>query len=444
LASAIVLTALQYRQEPIRTATHAYIPIRTLLPLEAAALLSAEEGRDSEKYIGTIIQSVTDNYVILLTSWYVVPIPSSNEVVPENYNVVQILGKSYSLVSNSWENYVCRYEISRTPLEQIIGHQLLPTPQTEVSQSRFNKDKISFSSDLIWIYIVFEIFLLSSIFVLVFFLLTRINFLLWLPCFAAINFSLFFIVSFYSPAFLDADWFHQRIVIEDIVLLISYPFMVSGPISTYLIALSLGVFFLYKTGAILKNRKILTLAQYVFIVSAILVIALTSGIGVLYMQYSKASKDVERIIGNVQKTLSKTKTRSLVRYIAEHSTVMHENFFKNNNFSEDNMHYITTILAARSQGDPELTVLIPIKHQYIYLSKNDHFSYGDTRHLRNANASIIDYEYIEPAINSKGQYRTSFLIYVFNFMQMKYTRYIEVVTDHDNGSLMSVVIASTH
>lgn len=51
----------------------------------------------------------------------------------------------------------------------------------------------------------------------------RTHFLLWLPLCAALQLVLMIIVSLYSPAFFDADFFHQRIVIEDLLLVLFAP-----------------------------------------------------------------------------------------------------------------------------------------------------------------------------------------------------------------------------
>jgi hypothetical protein len=445
LASIIVLTAFHYRQKPYRTDTDAYIPIRSLSPSEAAALLLAEDSRAAGKNPRTIVQTVDEEHVTILTRDYVIEIPKPDKTALAPDNAIQVGGQKYLFDANSWENYVCRYKMPRKPLEQIVGRQLSPTPPADVLRSGIREDRISFSNSRIWIYIVAEILLVSVMLLLAYFVVTKTNFLLWLPCFAVFIISLSFIVKYFSPAFMDGDFFHQRIVIEGILLIVLFICAMSYPVGFYLTVLSLCIFLVYRMGKIFAKKQILILAKYTRIVLVIVVIIATSGSIIEYLQFLKISGNAGHMINNVQKALSTTKTRDLVMTLESHGIDMHQNMLEKEILPADTMNYINGILSSRSNGDPDLRVLIPIEKQYFFLWKNDHFSYGDTRLLKGRYSEIIDREYIEPAVASRCYYKTNFARYLFNVTQWRSTKYIEVaVTLDDKGSLSSAVIASVH
>ncbi len=187
VATATVLFALHYRQEPERTGSDAYLPIRTLTPIEAAAIFTASSKRKPNSSESVVITDITDNNITILTRNYVIPVNSPNQKIPESYAGVTIQGKSFRVVSNSWENYVCEYEVDRLALEDILGHQLSETKISDFNKNRFNADKISFSSKNIRLYVLSEIAVISTLLFLITQIFTRVHFLLWLHAIPVID-----------------------------------------------------------------------------------------------------------------------------------------------------------------------------------------------------------------------------------------------------------------
>jgi len=182
VATAIVFLSLHFRQEPKRTGPDAYVPIRTLTPIEAAAIFIANSKRKPDSYATIIITDITEINIVILTRNYVIPVTSLNQKIPESYDGVTIQGKSFRIVSNSWGNYVCQYVVDRLALEDILGYRLSKTKISDVEKNGFNKDKISFSSKNIWIYVISEIIAISVLLTLIIQIFARLHFLLWFPC----------------------------------------------------------------------------------------------------------------------------------------------------------------------------------------------------------------------------------------------------------------------
>jgi len=183
----IVLTALPGRREAVRTATDAYIAMRPLTAAEAAFL------------IGTDAATVTIDGAdaMLLTSSY----------------VVRDADGSFRSVSASWENYRSVYRVRRDAVEAVLRRPIRSYPL------RMPADRVSFSSDHVPWYVVVEIGFLTAWMTVLALVLRRIRRIsallpvLWLFLIVPMLF-----VRFYSPAFLDTDFFHQRVVLETIAL----------------------------------------------------------------------------------------------------------------------------------------------------------------------------------------------------------------------------------
>lgn len=245
---AIVTIGLFSRQTPERSATDAYIAMRSLFPDEAAALLLAEDIREASAYSRTVVVQVDSQFIVLLTRDYPIRVASPTTDTPENHGLVTLAGRSFRLESNSWENCVSRYRVARAPTEQFVGRAITQPPDSELRRSRFNEDRVSFSSDWIWLYFVTEVVLLTLLFTCVVVVLFKMNWLLWLPCLMTLQVLMMLFVRLYSPAFYDADWFHQRIVVEGLALVLLSLIGIAGPFGLYLVALSLVVYLVRKLG----------------------------------------------------------------------------------------------------------------------------------------------------------------------------------------------------
>jgi hypothetical protein len=194
LASATVLLALPERQTGSRSATDAFIPFRNLTVQEAVVLLTRPAIRKD-----TAISELTDTTVVLKTRRY----------------VFSLDGKLLTTHAN-WSSYASRYRLQRLELEHALGRRLTPDA---AELTMFANSKVSFDSALIPVYIVAEIMFLTVWFAVFGFAVLRLRRLslalpfTWLWLLAPQTF-----VFVYSPAFFDADWFFQRVVVERIAL----------------------------------------------------------------------------------------------------------------------------------------------------------------------------------------------------------------------------------
>ncbi len=440
VSTAIVTIGLHFRQTPERSATDAYLPMRPLFPDEAAALLVAEDEREADAYSRTVIIEADSEYIVLLTRDYPIRVPSSTTSTPESHGHVSIAGRSFHLTSNSWENYVSRYRVPRVPTERWMGRSLAPAPEAELSRSRFNEDRISFSSDRIWIYFLTEVLFLACLIVGVALVLGKLSWLLWLPCLMAMQVLVLLFVCAYSPAFFDADWFHQRIVIERIALADLSLIGLAHPYSLFAATLSLVVYLLRKLGATLATRNMLPTRTY-----WVLAFGIGAGsVSVLLISQYLAFKSMARRSGALlTKTitvLEETNLDRLIAHVTPQAGAPQENLLKENRLTADGLETITKILGVRSSSDPDLRILIPVEGKYLFLWRNNRFAYADIRGLKSSSSSIIDYEFIQRVVHTGRGARTSFPAYLRNWMEQRTTQFIEAVPVKERDAIAAFVI----
>lgn len=445
LAAITVLAALYFRQQPVRTGTDAYIPMRTLTAEEAAVLLYIEDNRDDKSFRRTVVGNIGDD-VDLLTRDYVIPVVNDNERIVESHSVVQFKGKKYRIISNNWEQFVCQYKIKREPLESVLGHGLKQTSREDFQRFGFDRFKVSFSSERIWLYVIIEIVLAACVFISTYYLLVRLQILLKLPAFAVMEILLIFAIQLYSPAFFDADWFYQRIVVEEMALLFGIPFMVGGMPALYITALSLGIYILKLIGNFLFKKQVVSRSKFIFGVSLIISVIVTSIILGQYINYRSISNKASIMIGAACTALTDDATamNHVLDEVKNKKEMLSKNIFKTNTLSTKAMLSINGILSVRVKGGPVLKLLLPMDDQYLFLWTNDYFSYGDMRALKTGGTSIVHYEYIQSAITTKSSYRTPFWKYFYKWLiRNPLDRYIEIqVLSDKKGNLSAVIIGS--
>ena len=438
MALATVLVALHYRRNPARTGTDAYLPIRTLSPTEAAVLLREEKSRDSDSLIGTAVESIEGPWVTILTTRYVVEIPENRQRVSERFGDVVYQGKKYAVIDNSWEDYCCRYRLKRIELEAVLGKPISITPPAEINNSRLSPAKVSFSSVKIPFYVVAETLAIALILLALYYLFTRGHFLLWLPALAAISLLLFVLVMIYSPAFVDADWFHQRIILEQGSL--GFFVFLGFPGCLHLIAISLFAYVAYRIGRGLIRKKMITLKRYLCLLGGIIGLAIGALLLIIGRQYRAITKDAYDVIGAARLNLNAEALQRIRTDPALPGAESYVNFVKEGGLRPETMVLIKKIMDSRVKGQAVLHVLIPSGDRYLFIWGNDHFNYIDLRKLDN----IIDYEFIQTAISSKESYRTPFWLYILNttiILKFEGNSYIavEVILDRQ-GEILSVII----
>ncbi len=442
LAVAIVGVALPFRQKADRSATDAWLPMRTLTPHEAAALLVAEENRSTNHHAGTLVERLTPADAVLLTRWYVIETAAPDSPVPESYSLAEVGGRHFELVSGSWENCVSRYRVPREPLQRLVPRPLAAATPAERTAEGFGDARVSFSSDLVWLYFVAEVLLIALALVAFYAIFARAHVLLWLPLCTALQLSMMIVVALYSPAFLDADFFHQRIVIEDLLLVLIAPLDWLGGIGIHLLSLSLLAYVLLRLGRLLEARKIVALRRYVIIVSGIAALGLSIVLIAEAFRYAKQASAADRLIAAVRDTCTPTRIQPVMEFLERAGLEDHENFVKGERAPEEVRTAVRDVLAPRRAGDPILRVLIPFRNRYIFLWANDAFTYADVRPLESAGGVIGDYECIQPAVESCRSWRTGFGHYLWNRLEGTSSETLHVtVTTNEAGAVAAVIVA---
>lgn len=438
IAVAVVGIALPFRQKADRSATDAWLPMRSLTPHEAAALLAAEVNRSTNRYAGTIVERLTPADAVLLTRWYVVEAPAPDTPLPESCGPLGIDGRHFELVSASWENCVSRYRVPREPLERLLGRPLAAATPEERTAEGFDDDRVSFSSDLVWLYFVAEVLLISLVLIALYATFARAHFLLWLPLCTALQIAGLVIVALYSPAFFDADFFHQRIVIEDVALIPLTPLTWLGTVGVGLPVLSLLAYVLLRLGRLLEARKIVALRRYAVIVGGVIGLGLSVLLVAEAVRHAKQAAAAERLIASVRDTCTPARIRPVVEFLERTGLADYENFIKGELAPDGVRAAVRDVLAPRRAGDPVLRVLLPFRDRFIFLWANDVFTYADVRPLR----GIIDGERIEPAAASGRPWRTGFGLYLWNRLQGTSTETLHVaVTTNEAGAVAVVIVA---
>lgn len=138
----------------------------------------------------------------------------------------------------SWNGYVLEHHVSKTALQAALGRKLRESDWLVAGAPH----RVSYRSDHWMRYVAAEFVLLTALLALGILLVRVIRWPL-LPAALLGYFALWSaVVDRFSPAFYDADFFHQRVVIEDVALLwwlAAYPMMplsVAAPITALSIA----------------------------------------------------------------------------------------------------------------------------------------------------------------------------------------------------------------
>lgn len=212
LSVALVLGAIPGRREGNRSAEEAFLPLRPLTPQEAAFLLEECESTESPH---TVIVGVEGGDAILATRVFVVPRSIADSSHGEWLDTREQTAP-YRIASVSWEGYSSLYRVPRVELEHARGK---PLDEAGFAPDFVEKRPVSFAPHRLGRYVAIEIAFLTTWLTLLVLLLRRLRRItLLLPVLVPALWVPMIFVWFYSPAFFDADWFHQRVVLEPIAL----------------------------------------------------------------------------------------------------------------------------------------------------------------------------------------------------------------------------------
>lgn len=201
------------RWEPARSATDAWIGLRPLTVDEAALLL--EHAEQEPEWARTALVGLDGREVLLATRHYVVPVADDDS--REALGVREADGRRVSVLHATWERYCLLYRLDRAALEQRFGR---PLTDADLDPSFLDDWRVSFAPHRLPLYALAEIaFLTIWLTATAATLLALRRWTLVLPVLLASALVPIAFVLWYSPAFADADWFHQRIAVEPLALL---------------------------------------------------------------------------------------------------------------------------------------------------------------------------------------------------------------------------------
>ncbi|WP_257446650.1 hypothetical protein [Archangium lipolyticum] len=193
------------RWEGERTAYDAYHPLRAPTAPEVAALLSSWL-RDGSP--GAALVWMDAETVIFRTGYYLLPGTEG----PESVGTVTWAGRPYRLISANWSSACSEHRLDRAPLEKELGR---PLTDADVHPSFLADRPVSFASEQVPLYFFTEVGFLTLLLASLLFFLSRSGSGWWvIPLVTVHAVLVLLLVPLYSPAFLDADTFYQRIAVE--------------------------------------------------------------------------------------------------------------------------------------------------------------------------------------------------------------------------------------
>ena len=212
LSTVIVAAYVPDRWNGGRTGEVADVPLRALSAIEAAALLRG--GPDAQPVAR--ITALTDKTAEVSTRVY--PLVSSVDL-GECWAGGRHSGVDYQFCSSSWEDYHNVHRVGRAALERELGRSLSAADvQFFVPGYAPTGSKPSFASHRLFAYFVSEVVFLTALLSGIALALRRVRSVLLVPPIltaAAVVSALFVLI--YSPAFVDADYFYQRIAVEELM-----------------------------------------------------------------------------------------------------------------------------------------------------------------------------------------------------------------------------------
>jgi len=399
LATAVVVVALPSRRTGGRTATDAFLPLRQPTGPEAAELI--REGADDEHPQSAIIGEEGEN-LLVATRLYAVPLEAADKSHGEWLDD----GKSrYRISSATWEPYYSLYRVSRADYEQALGR---PLRDSDFSKPAFvDEYAVSFDPADLPKYVVIEIaFLGVWFFVLAKVLLAVRRPTAALPVLVPLLLAPMFFVRVYSPAFVDADWFFQRIVVEQVALLA----LGVGTILFLPALASAAVYASLRGSEQLATRAGASVATY-----RRRTVAGIAGLCVLFVavQYVRYKAEVAACLndrGIVRARVAAGGWTETLLGASSGELPRATNLMKDEVVGDEVHEVVEKVLApAEDRADQTIVILTPANGkagEHLFMWRNG-FLYADLRELQDGFRSQTDSEYLVE-ISQTGDYSTGF------------------------------------
>jgi hypothetical protein len=368
---------------------------------EAAALMAY---KTKSGHPGAVISKLTNEHVYLVTDYYLLP-ESADPV--ESFAIVRYGDSAYRVYSASWEGYSNSHRLNRSELEKEIGR---PLTDRDVDTS-LKVRPASFSSHHVWLYVLCEILFLSLLATSAFVIVQRAkNGWSLFGSLLLLNAAFLVLVMVYSPAFYDADFFHQRVVVENLWLCSFAVLMWIGPLAVAIVPF----FLLSRLGRILQKWKAVPARTFWLGSTLILLMAVS---GLLLWDFTRYRSHKSMSTALLERVEQEMRPKVISFITGDPGMrVRNTDFFKKEVLSKEVMGEIDRLLDPRSAySGHALRILVPISRgeEFLFLWAHESFKYADVRSLKTeSRVTIIDYNEILEMIDRKAGYSSDFVRFV--------------------------------
>jgi hypothetical protein len=295
---------------------------------------------------------------------------------------VEVAGDIYEVTLASWESFSTVHDVDRRQLEAELDRAITAD---DVQPGFLAKHPSSYSSSWLPFYAVIEVLFLTYLLSAAAIALQRLRPTAVLPALCVLFATPLPFVFVYSPAFVDADWFYQRIVLETAGL---YCIGLSGLLARPA-AVSLVLWGALRTAERFADRRKASSESYRrrTLVALGVVAVLLLGLAMIHRHQEVAG--CERALNAVGARLDP----AVLTTIADDSALQQRsvNFLEPRVDSPGTAAIEALLRESEHDRDYEIRLFIPAREDDVLFLWRSTFVYADVRTL---SANIIDYETI--------------------------------------------------
>lgn len=418
MAVILMAAALPYRRAGGNGEVHAHVPFRPATAIEIALLM--EESTDghlgppgvSPAAPAAEVTALSEDEVVVTASMYVL-LRGGERREPEFRAV-------------SWNGYRVEHRIARSALEAAIGKLLSHADVVAAPDAR----RVSFRSDRWVAYAGVELGLLTGLFALGAAICFLVRPLLLLPLAVAPWLVLWSgVVAWFSPAFFDGDFFHQRVVIEDLGLLFGFVGVRLLPVAA-LLAVGAGLAALVRGAASVGARP--SLAR---LAGAASLVPLALGAVLLAWTWNARCNEATSRAEAAARCLNPA---LLARIARDRGSVLAGS---GETSAASGLSWAACSTPDRHGGQPSL--LIPLADgRYLLVMETSRGRHLDVRELRSEHSSTIGADEIERALATGESAVTPFGVWLATRVLQNYDGVDGAVPIREGTTVVGVVVES--
>lgn len=210
ISALVVIAFVPSRMKGTRDGRNAFIPLRAATPDELADLL--DDAR-AGTWPHTGVVAIDGNTLTVHTRVYLLDEPEDDSSECSwRKQEREAVGKR-PLCSASWEGYVIRHRVARDALEESLGYET----RVENLDVALAGEPVSHDPRWLPLYVLLESLVLALLCAIPLLAAARFGFGTLLTALFFGCLVLLPAIFVYSPAWMDADYFHQRIVLEHLL-----------------------------------------------------------------------------------------------------------------------------------------------------------------------------------------------------------------------------------